>query len=488
MSTTAIPPVTAAPAEAPPARRRVMGLLDVTLFMVSAMLVIDQLTATASIGTGAVGWWIAVIVVFLIPTAFITAELATTYPEQGGIYVWVRRAYGRHWAARTTYWYYVNVALWMPSVFLLLSGIFAQLFVHRWVDWGSGKWPQAAIAIGLVWLVVLIGVQRLDIGKWVNNLGALLKVLIIGALGIGAVVFAVRHGSANHFTVSSMLPKLDSTTKAFLPVLIYQLLGFELISSMAGEVKRPEKDIPRAIATSGFTLAFLYILGTVGILLALSLNDLGLVTGLKDTFDKIFGTDSVLVYALGIAAIYTYFTNMTTWSMGANRSAVEAAHAGELPALLGRENAVHRTPAMAFTVMGVVATVVLLFAAAFIKTQDSLYYALFAASSVIFLLPYLLLFTAFLRLRQIDGDRPRPYRAPGGAVGAWLWTSIATLAIFASTVLFLWPEIPNAPEDWSYTGPLLAIVGVTLVVGEVLVGRCMVRLRRADADAAGDDA
>ena len=484
MSTT-IAPVDATQA-APPARRRVMNLLDVTLFMVSAMLVIDQLTASASIGTGAVGWWIVVPVVFLIPSAFITAELATTYPEQGGIYVWVRKAYGRHWAARTTYWYYVNVALWMPSVFLLLSGIFSQLFVHRWVDWGSGKWPQAVLAIALVWLVVLIGVQRLEIGKWVNNLGAMLKVLIILGIGVGAIVFAIRHGTANSFAVSDMLPKLNGATKAFLPVLVYQLLGFELVSSMAGEVKRPEKDIPRAIATSSLTIAFLYVLGTVGILLALNLKDIGLVTGLKDTFDKIFGTDTVLVYALGVAAIYTYFTNMTTWSMGANRSAVEAAQAGELPAVLGREHPVHRTPAMAFVIMGIVATAVLLFAAAFIKTQDSLYYALFAASSVIFLLPYLLLFTAFLRLRHIDADRPRPYRAPGGNVGAWLWAGVATAAIAASTILFLWPEIPNAPEDWSYTGPLLAIVAVTLIVGEILVARCMARLRRDEAAGARD--
>lgn len=479
MSST-VAPTAAAPATAPAERRRVMNLLDVTLFMVSAMLVIDQLTASASIGPGAVGWWLAVIVVFLIPSAFITAELATTYPEQGGIYVWVRRAYGRHWAARTTYWYYVNVALWMPSVFLLLTGIFCQLFIHRWVDWGTGKWPQAIFAIGLVWLVVVIGIQRLDIGKWVNNLGAVLKVIIILGIGIGAVVYAARHGAANSFAPRHLVPNLDSTTKAFLPVLVYQLLGFELISSMAGEVKRPEKDIPRAIATSSFTLSFLYILGTVGILLALSLNDLGLVTGLKDTFDKIFGTDSFLVYALGIAAIYTYFTNMTTWSMGANRSAVEAAQAGELPAALGREHPTRRTPVMAFIVMGVVATVVLLFAAAFIKTQDSLYYALFAASSVIFLLPYLLLFTAFMRLRHLDPDLPRPYRAPGGTFGAWTWTILTTAAIAISTILFLWPEIPNRPADWSYTGPLLAIVAVTLIVGEVVVARCMRRLERAE--------
>ena len=82
------------------ARRRVMGLVDVTLFTVSAILVVDQLTASASIGTGTLGWWVLAIVFFFIPYALITAELATTYPEQGGIYVWTKRAFGKRWAAR----------------------------------------------------------------------------------------------------------------------------------------------------------------------------------------------------------------------------------------------------------------------------------------------------------------------------------------------------------------------------------------------------
>ncbi|MBS1892878.1 MAG: amino acid permease, partial [Actinobacteria bacterium] len=80
-----------------------MGLLDVTLFTVSAILVIDQLTASASIGADTIGWWLLAIVFFFVPYALITAELATTYPEQGGIYVWTKRAFGSRWAARNTY-------------------------------------------------------------------------------------------------------------------------------------------------------------------------------------------------------------------------------------------------------------------------------------------------------------------------------------------------------------------------------------------------
>ncbi len=460
-------------------RRRVMGLLDITLFSVSAILVVDQLTASASIGTDTIGWWLLCIVVFFIPYALITSELATTYPDQGGIYVWVSKAFGRRWGTRTTYWYWVNVAMWMPSVFLLFAGVFSQLFVPHWSDWASGKWYQVGIAILFTWLVVIVGVTRLEIGKWVNNLGAALKVVIILAIGIGGIVLAIRHGSANHIGGGAFVPSFH-VAKSFLPVIIYMLLGFELVSSMGGEIKKPEKQIPRAFFTTGVTVALLYIFATVGILLSLSLHKLTLVQGLVDTFKAIFGTQGVgdvAVYILGVAALYTYFTNMTTWSMGSNRAVAEAASDGELPAWLGREDPKRGTPIAAYAATGVISTIVLLIAALFISSQDSLYYALFAASSVVFLLPYLLMYPAALALRIKDPQRERPFRVPGGTITLAVLVAITTAAIAATALLFVWPEVPHQPADWSYTGPLLGIVVGALVVGELLIWREMFKTR-----------
>jgi amino acid transporter len=454
-------------------RRRVMGIFDVTLFTVSAMLVVETLTASAAIGTKTIAWWIIAIVLFLIPYALITAELATAYPTQGGIYVWVRHALGNRWAARTTYWYWVNVALWMPSVFVLFAGVFFQLFDTRLAEWPAGKWWQVALAVALVWLVVWIGVMRLEIGKFFNDLGAILKVVIIVALGVGGIVFAIRHGAANHITASSFVPSFG-LAKTFLPVIVFLLLGFELVSSMAGEVKKPEKSIPKAIFASGFIIAALYLFATVGILLALSLSKLTLVEGLVEAFKAIFGSKGigeVIVYILGIAALYTYITNMTTWTMGANRSAVEAAADGELPKILGREHPTRHTPVGALVATGIISTVVLVVAALFINEQNSLFFGIFAASSVIFLLPYLLMYPSVAVLRYREPDRPRPFRIPGGNGVVIAMVVITCIFIAAGVVLFLWPEIPSAPKDWNYTGPLVGIVVVTLAAGEIILWR-----------------
>jgi len=463
---TPTPPSNGLRSGARPTKKRVMGPLDVTLFTVSAILVVDQLTASASIGVAAIGWWVLTIVLFLVPSGLITAELATAYPEQGGIYAWVRRAYGRRWAARTTYWYWVNVALWMPSVYLLFTGVLVGLF---WTD--ASVFAQSMVAIVMVWVTVLVGTQTLSVGKSVTNANAVIKAVVILTIGIGGIVLTVRHGAANPFGVAKMLPDLG-LAKVFLPVLVYQLLGFELVSSMSDELKDPRRDVLRGIFRSAGILSVFYILGTVGILLSMPLEKIGLTEGLVETFKAVFGDDSIWPWILGLGVVATYFGNMVTWSLGANRSAVEAAHDGELPPMLRSETR-RGAPLWAFVISGVIATAVLLFAGIFIKTQDNLYFALFASSSAIFLLPYLLLFPAVLRLRRLDPERPDSFRVPGGRLGVWAAVVLATGSILASLVLFLWT--PGVAVEWSYTGPLIGIVVVAIAVGEVVVRRSLRR-------------
>ncbi|MRR29970.1 amino acid permease, partial [bacterium] len=108
--------------------KKVLRSLDMTLFTVCAILVMDTLAPSAAIGPSSISWWLITLVLFFIPYGLITAELGTTYPEQGGLYVWIKNAFGEKWAARTTWLYWINVALWMPSVYILFAGMFSQLF------------------------------------------------------------------------------------------------------------------------------------------------------------------------------------------------------------------------------------------------------------------------------------------------------------------------------------------------------------------------
>lgn len=444
--------------------KKVLHALDMTLFSICAIIVLDTLGASAAIGPSTISWYIITLILFFIPYGLITAELGSTYPEQGGIYIWVRRAFGEKWAARTTWYYWINVALWMPSVYVLFAGIFSQLFFPDL----SLTW---IIIIGIVmsWVTVLIGIITLEIGKWVPNTGAILKAVIILVLGIGGIVFAIRNGVANDLSFGAILPSWDAGL-AFLPVIVYNFLGFELMSGAGEEMKNPGRDIPRAIIIAGGLIAFLYLFATIGMLLALPLDQLGLVSGIVDTLKAILGESGiahVVVIILGISALYTFFANMVTWTMGANRSAAQAADEGTLPALFGKLHPVNKTPVGAYLITGIVSTVVIIIYGFLAGSNEDLFWTLFAFSSIIFLLPYLMLYPSFLKLRSSDPDRPRPYTFPGGKSFAWIMSIIGIIFVVQAIVFFLW--VPGNPIDWSYDIPILIGVAITLLVGEILL-------------------
>ena len=456
--------MSAAQSASPAGYKKVLRGLDMTLFTVCAILVLDTLAPSAAIGPSTISWWIITLVLFFIPYGLITAELGTTYPDQGGLYVWIKRAFGEKWAARSTWLYWINVALWMPSVYVLFAGMFSQLFAPD-----LGLWPQIAIGVVMTWVTVWIGVISLETGKWFPNLGAFLKALILVVIGVAGIWYGLTRGVANELSFAAILPRWDAGL-AFLPVIVYNFMGFELMSGAAGEMKNPGKDIPRAILISGAFIALFYLLGTVGMLMALPLDQLGLVDGIIDTLRVLFGETGVgglLVTVLGIGALYTLLANMVTWTMGANRTAAEAAAEGELPAVFGRLHPVNKTPVSAFVITGIISTAVIVLYGLMAVSAEELFWTLFAFSSIIFLMPYLALFPAFLKLRRSEPGTPRPYRVPGGTGFAGLLAVICELFILQAIVFFVW--VPGQPVDWAYAAPVLVGVVITLLVGEVLL-------------------
>jgi glutamate:GABA antiporter len=456
------PPITIAE-KAKPRFTKVLRGFDMTLFTVCAILVIDQLAASAAIGVQSIFWWVFTLVLFFIPYGLITSEMGSSLPQEGGIYAWVRRAFGPLWAGRTAWLWWVNVAFWMPSVYILFAGMSAQLIYPE-----MSLFAKMAITLGLIWLTVGINVITLEVGKWVPNIGAVFKVVIMLAIGIGGVAFATRHGVANDFTLQAMAPSWG-VSLAFLPVVLYNFLGFELMSGAGEEMQNPARDVPRSILISGLLISFFYIFATLGILLALPAKDIGLINGLIDTFRRLFGSSTAgtaFVTILAGMTLYTFVANMVTWTIGANRSAAEAANKGDLPAIFAKMHPKFKTPTSSAVIGGVIGTVVLIIYGFLAKSAEDLFWSTFAFSSVVFLLPYFLLFASFLKLRRTEPKLARPYKVPGGYPVAVI-LSLICMAFIAQGIIFLIYK-PGAFTP-AYAFSILGGVLVTIAVGELLV-------------------
>ncbi|MEM8499393.1 MAG: APC family permease [Pseudomonadota bacterium] len=433
---------------------------DLVLFTVSAILLLDTLAAAASVGASSIFWWAFLGLIFFIPFAMICAELGCTYPEQGGIYAWIRDAFGGRWASRATWCYWVNTAVWMPAIYILFAGVFKQMFFPEL----SLGW-QIAIGVALTWLAVWVNVLTLDVGKWVPNLGAILKVIIFLTVIVGAISYTQTHGMANPLNWETLKPNWGEGLQ-YIPAIIYGMLGFELVSASSEEMKDPARDVPRAIFISGAIIILLYLFGTMAILAAIPAGDINLVEGLIDTLQLFYGSSALgswFVIGLGIAAMYTFFSNGVTWSLGCNRAAAEAALEGKLPSVFAIHNETRGTPLGAAVLMGVVSTITICLYGFLSGSNEDLFWSLFAFSAVIFLLPYQGMLLAYIKLRSNDPNRHRPYQVPGGLLNAkaCAWICMAVLGI--CTVLFMY----TPGEGWQF--PVVAGVACLLVIGELVI-------------------
>ncbi len=456
-------------AEPVPVLERVLGRWDLVLFTVCAILTIDTLASSAAMGAAWFSWWFITMTVFFIPYGLITAELGSAWPGEGGVYVWVREAFGPRWGSMTAWLYWINNATWAPSVYLIFAGTFGQIFLKT-----HSPWQEAGIAIVLTWLTVIVGIVRLEVSKWLPNVGAVVKALIFLALGVLGLSAILRgHRAANDFSLASFVPKWNDSL-AYLPALLYSTFGFELMSSAGGEMRNPKRDVPRVIFWSGALIAILYSFAIGGILFAVPVGKLSIVTGTWDALvvlGKEWGrAGDIVVFCLGIGFLYACIANVVTWSLGSNRVAAVAAEEGMLPAVLGRLHPRFKTPYLAFVAMGVVATVILIGGALLSNSQSNVFWMTFRLTALTLLLCYLLVFPAFLVLRRKRPDQPRPYRLPGGRVAASTAACVCTLYIFGACVLFFVPS-PTAQEPLKEGLMLGGLTIAEIVIGYLLIPR-----------------
>ena len=470
-------PATATSTVPAAARKRILGLAPMVLFSVSAMITLDSVATVAASGWRGIGVFVVLAVLFYAPYGFITAELGSAWPQEGGIYVWIREAYGERVGAVCAWFYWVNLAYWAPAVFVIFAGTVRAAF---WPAM-SRTWEEL-IVIGLLWLVVAVGILPLRLTTWVNNASAAAKIVVLAAAGLVGLVLVARHGAANPLGATELMPGAGIGLAA-IAVIISNFCGFEVMSSVAGAVKDPRRDIPRMILIAGLAIVGTQVAGMAGILAALPLQELSIVSGIADamrlSFDRVLGGGATAAYDVVIVLLlFTFVGTMVTWSTGANHSINVTGLDRSAPAVFGHVNRRFGTPDYAFVLMAAVATALTIVNYALFGGNQTIFWTIFSLSSIVFMAPYTLMFPALLVLRRKRPDTPRPYRVPGGAAGAWIAVGLAELFVVLGLILFI-TVIPAGGSRLVYTAITSGGTVVTLLVG-VWLSR-----RRASRDGAG---
>ncbi len=435
-------------------------LFDAVLAAVCIVLVVESSAPAAAIGNAQYFWWIFLLLGFFLPYGLISAELGTTYEDEGGIFDWVRRAYGDRWGSRVAWYYYINFPLWMGSLAVLFTDIILQLT-------GAQLSPVITklIQLAFIWGVVLISCFKISDSKWILNIAAIFKAAIMLTIGVLGIYTAVTKGSANEFTLNSFVPSFDARGLSYISVITFNFLGFEVVTTFASEMKNPTKEIPKAIILGGFIIAVFYLLSAFGISVAIPVEELTISSGIIESFMLLTGrTRGLLITVFGIMFLYTLAANLISWSLGVNYVAKYAAEQNALPKVLRREDK-NGMPTGANLTNGVVASIIVLIAP-LIPSQD-VFWSFFALNMVTLLMSYILMFPSFLKLRKTEPDRVRPFKIGGGGFKLKLITYLPMVLLIIAVVFSIVP-LNTGAEELGEKIPLLIGTAAAVIIGEII--------------------
>ena len=458
-------------------KKKKFKLFDAILGTVCLTLVCESVMPTAAIGNTQYFWWILLLVGFCLPYGMITAELGTSYPSEGGLYDWVKRAFGAKWAGRVAWNYWINFPLWIASLAVAVTDIVAGMFGIE-----LSVVSILVIQLAYVWLVTFLGTQRIGESKYIVNLGTAFKIILLLGIGLMGIYSVIKTGnSANPITsISDLFPTLSLENLSFISIILFNFMGFEVVGTWVDDMENPKKDIPKALIFGGLLMAIFYVLPATGFNIALDpevvaqMDPENVVEVLNALFTSVGFTDvaiRAIVIVAGLMFIYTFIANIASWSFGVNAVAKYAADDGSMPKMFSKTNE-EGVPATASIINGVVASLIVIggvIANAVSEDAGANFSLFFCLSWITLLISYAPMFLAFLKLRKTDEKTKRVYKVPGGKVMTYVAGIVPFVILVAGIVFTLFGDF--TPEFMADSIPLYAGVILSFIIEEILVAR-----------------
>jgi amino acid transporter len=442
-------------------KKKNFRLFDAVLAAVCVILVVEAAAPSAAIGNSQYFWWIFLLAAFFLPYGLVSAELGTTYSGGGGLFDWVKRAYGRSWGSRVAWYYWVNFPFWMAALAVIFIVVIEQAF-------GTEIPVVLAVAIQLVfiWAVCILSLFSISENKTLINIGTVFKILLMTALGVFGIYYGVTHGVANPVeSVRDLLPGFDGIP--FIAIILFNFMGFEVVTTFSSEMQNPKKQIPQALLLGGICIAVFYIFAAFGIGVAIPIDELSTSESFLDSFSYFFDglgiAAGVLLPVIGILFLYTLVVNLLSWALGINYVASHAAENNALPKVFAIRTK-GGAPFGAAMLNGAVASLLIIIAP-FIPDQD-IFWGFFALQIITLLMSYMVMFPAFKKLRRIDPNAERPFKVPGGPVLINLYSYLPlVLLILAAVFCMIYPN-----EDGTWTFEWILVIGTVtaIVAGEII--------------------
>ncbi|MCH9811208.1 amino acid permease [bacterium] len=429
---------------------------------VSIMASLRNLPLVASYGFSVLSLFLIVGFCFLMPCALVSAELATGWPKSGGIYIWVREAFGDTWGFVAIWLQWIHNVAWYPAILSFIAATLAYVFYPPIAE---SKYYVLAVVLISFWSVTVMNFKGIKMSAWFSTLGVIAGTIAPGVFLIllGCVWLSAGNPSYIEFSWEALIPKLDSIEHlSFLGGLFLAFAGLEVSSGYASEVKDPQRNYPKGIIFAALITFFLFMLGSLAIGVVIPLDNVNLVAGLMEALTVFLDHFhmSWMIHVLGILLVFGAIGEVNAWIIGPVKALFTTTQHGNLPPYYQITNK-DNVPVNILVTQAIIVTIVSL-VFTLMPNISSAYWILTALSTQLYLLMYILMFISAIKLRYSQPLVPRAYRIPHPHKGMWAVAILGILTcLFAFIILFVPPAQIDTGNTYVYEGFL--IIGLVIM-------------------------
>ncbi len=443
-------------------RKKTLGVFQLIMINVIAVDSLRTLPFSAEYGLSLVFFYLVAACFFFIPSGLISAELGTGWPHTGGLYIWIREAFGEKIGLIAIWLNWVYNLAWYPTIMALIAGTFAYLFSP---ELAQNKTYMYLLILGLFWVATFLNSCGMRISVLISTIGALIGTLMpmLFIIVLGGIWFFQGRPSEITFSLPALFPSIASYDKlAYFSNILFGLIGLEMVAAHAGEMKNPRRDYPKALFASSIIIMFSIVFASLAISMVVPHKNLNLVVGVIQAFSLFFEAFGMpwMTKIIAVCVILGGLSGVAAWMIGPTKGIMIASKDGSLPKLFTKVNK-HGVPTGALYLQAVIVSV-LSTAFVFMPTVNSSYWLLSIITAQLALIVYITLFAASIKLHHSKREVQRNFKVPFGNFGIWfVGLSGIAISLCAIAVGFIPPE--NIPMNTSIGYKYLLICGMLLL-------------------------
>ena len=421
--------------------KHALTIFSLTMITVGSVDSIRNLPATALFGSQLISFFLMGALFFLIPTALVSAELASGWAKQGGIYIWVKEAFGKKTGFLAIWLQWIENVIWYPTILSFVAGTIGYLINPSLVN---NPWFLWLVIVSSFWGATMVNMRGMSSSALFSNVCAISGLLLPMSLiiGLGAAWLVGGNPSQVTFDLPSIAPHFqDKSLWVSLTAIMMSFCGIEIATVHANDVENPQRAFPRALIISVVIILVTLILGSLAIAVVLPQNEINLVAGIMQAFHAFFARYEMIwmMPVIALMLVMGGLGGVSNWIIAPTKGLMVAAEDGNLPLVFQRANR-HGAPVVMLIAQAIIVTLLsTLFL--FMPSVNGSYWLLTALAAQLYMLMYLLMFAAAIKLRIRNPEHPRAFRIPGGLPGMIFVAGTGIIGAMTTLVVSFMPPV-----------------------------------------------